>query len=249
MNAVIISIRYSTKRMHYEFNRPLPNDEYDEIAEFLAYTPVILHGLGALSYTWRWTHYYFLTTSTTPQEHEQAKRFVVANRIAFVIVILVNIGCIILVTFSQDFLEAASIFIVCYYVGIGIALIVIIHMFLRKLRMYIYYVYIRKSKIIRIYAYIISIMIFLRAFSIMLDLIVGQVGDESKHTDKPLFEFNDIQLWAWYFLELTPSLVIIVILLKSNNELRHKLQLNSGWAIEWSFLKTFSYLMPKNISY
>ena len=205
---------------------PEKSGEYDHLLVFLAYSPVYLHGLGGLSYTWRWTHYYLLTTTTTPQEKEQAHKLVVINKTAFIILIMINIGSIICVTTDEEFIEASTIFLIAFYISVAVSLIVVINLFLYKLKSFIYFIYQRKKFVIRLYSYLIAGLMVSRSISILVDyIILKTVTRENHHLMR--YKINDVQNWVFHFLELTPSFIIIVVLWKSNNEMRDKLSQSS----------------------
>jgi len=220
-------IYYCVKHPKDEFNRPLENHKYDNVAVFLAYSPVVFYGLGGLSYTCRWIHYYLLTTVTTLEEQDKADKLVLVNRIGFGIIILLSFGFTILVTYNGEFELSSITFLIIFYFTVAVLLILVINMFLHKLKIYIYYVYERKKKIIMLYSYLLASLLIFRSVSLIIDQVLQrsiQDNKDEENKNKALKTFDDIIMLSFYFIELTPSIIIIIVLWKSNNELREKLE-------------------------
>lgn len=72
----------------------------------------------------------------------------------------------------------------------------------------------------------ISTCLMLRAASLLLDhfvqISITCVPGEIDENNDALNKVNDIIMLSFYFIELTPSFIIIVVLWKSNNELKQK---------------------------
>lgn len=208
------------------YNRPLITWKFDPLLNFFSYAPVAFHTLGGLSYCWRWVHYYFLATAATVDNQRKIEFFAKANRIMFFSLIALSLISIILVTVDERFFLACIIFEVVFYTFVAVALQLVINMFLFKLKMFLYHVYMQKRTVIRIYSYLISFCLLFRAASLVMDTVIqrnndwvpGQLDDNNDIANR----INDYIMLSFYFIELTPSIIIIVVLWKSNNELKYK---------------------------
>lgn len=108
----------------------------------------------------------------------------------------------------------------------AITLKLVVHLFLERLKLFDYPKYVKNKRMITWYSLIIAISMLLRVGSLVMDTIVQRVDPPDE--DSAITKVNDIIMMAFYFIEMTPSVIIIIVLWKSNKELRYKHYPNLG---------------------
>jgi predicted PurR-regulated permease PerM len=114
------------------------------------------------------------------------------------------------------------IYIMIFYTFVAVFLQIVISMFLFMMKHFMTHIYHQKKMIIRFYSISITLVLMIRVISLVIDTIVQAGYDQDSSHNKPIDNINDIIMASIYFFELTPSIIIIIVLWKSNNELRMK---------------------------
>lgn len=114
------------------------------------------------------------------------------------------------------------IYIMVFYTFVALFLQIVISMFLFMMKHFMPHIYHHKKMIIRFYSISITFVLMIRVVSLIIDTVVQHDYNKTEPKNGTIDKINDIIMASIYFFELTPSIIIIIVLWKSNNELRMK---------------------------
>lgn len=191
---IIQYIYASSSLQEHEYNRPFSDKKQHRIYAFLAFAPVMLHGLGGLAYWCRWCHYYLLTISATVEDHIKLQKYTKINKIAFFVIVGAGILVIILNFAAMVMRQFALIYVIIFLTFIGVFLQVIVTMFISKMKQFLLHssnqkeTMMKKVPIIRLYSYLITFSLAFRVLSLIIDTIIQQRFQWDSPSDDPSIE-------------------------------------------------------------
>ena len=145
----LLFYRYYWYKGDQSYNRPCWDGEKrvasSQISKLLAYSPIIFQWLGALSYWWRWIHYFLLTVSATESNQKKIIYLAGANKIVFFVLIAISLIACLLYWVVDKIGTELVYFAMVYYSILAILLQIVINMFLQKLKSFCYAIYYNKK--------------------------------------------------------------------------------------------------------
>ncbi|CAI2370199.1 unnamed protein product [Moneuplotes crassus] len=212
------------------FNRSSSDEAHNKLLVLLYFSPLAMHCLGGILYLSRWIHYLFIshgalnTNPNDPLEQKRMRTIHLSHRIILFTIIVISLVMILIVTFLKAALTTGIIYYIACYILVAIGLQIISILFLKRLKKTMFFLYKQKKTTIICYSYLVSFCMIFRSFSCILDLALNSDDcyKDNECKEKPINYVNDIILLACYFMELIPSLMITVVLRKTNVELQYK---------------------------
>ena len=172
--------------------------------------------MAATAYLFRWLGYYALTKARSSIRESKITKYMFCFPTAFIVLTFLSIIFVVLQSkFKGTLAILFGVYLIVIYTLVAILILIVVSLFLRKLKENNCKIFYEKKKSVWYYWFVIWVLLFSRAVSLIIDIIV-QEKIETTSDDVKLF--NDIVQLIFYYVELIPSIIIILALYKSYKE-------------------------------